>query len=160
MKKVLLALLLASCAGTSQAVRENALLPALQMAWGNEETGVKSDIMHGIEISGVPDTGWLDLMVQNVETALFSGSIEEMRLIDIAILAPYARAGIQDRIDSGEWHFMAAEEPKQQLENFLWAWGLYVGFEAISFGPSPGRHQWLPRYGRVTDEAALAVMAQ
>lgn len=163
MKKLLLAALvaasLASC--MSNQARDEALLPAVNLAWGDSEAGVRSDVERGIadavEDGDLLDSSVLDAVVGQIQDALAEGDRFELRTIPWALLAPYGERGIQDRIDDGEMGEMVAESLRERLRNFTKGFTVLLSKYMLIPASSTKEH-WLPNGGgRATDPVAVAI---
>lgn len=124
MKSILVTMvaLLASCAGTSTAARQEALVPAVVLAWGDSEYGVKSDTLRGIddavEDGDLADASAMIGFVGQVEAALSASNVDMISLSPWSALKGYAERGIDDRIDDGELVEATAVFLRRRLVNF------------------------------------------
>ena len=155
MKNLLIvACLSASC--ISAKARDEALLPAAQLAW----TGVRSDLERGIadavEDGDLADSSVLDALVLHLDEVLaLGGSRVLLRQIPWdPTLRAYAARGIQDCVDDGE--MIADPSYTERLERFSQA------FEQLLVTATPVRrsesYYTLPGIGRTTDHAAIATL--
>jgi len=119
---IILTALLTSCIGTSRAAREEALLPTVVMAWGNETYGVKSDTLRGIadavEDGDLLEDSALLGFVDEIEAALTALDIDMIKLSPWPVLKGYAERGIEDRVEDGELVEQAAVFLRRRLVNF------------------------------------------
>lgn len=126
MKNLLLCIALAasltSCLSGSKAARDEGLLPAASLAWGNDDYGVRSDTLRGIadavDDGDLVDAGALLGFVDQMGDALEARDRSALRTVPWATLSPYAERGIQDRVDDGEMVEQAAVFLTRRLENF------------------------------------------
>lgn len=126
MKNFLLVLALAvsltSCLTGSKVARDEGLMPAAQLAWGNDNYGVRSDTLRGIadalEDGDLVDSGALLGFVEQMGDALELGDRAALRTVPWLTLSPYADRGIDDRVDDGEMVEQAAVFLRRRLENF------------------------------------------
>ena len=146
MKNLLLVALMVAATPSclSQRARDEALLPAMNLAW----TGVRADLERGlddaVEDGDLVDRASLDLLVVQLEEALDSGSRGQLLLVPWAsTLLPYAERGIQDRIDDGQMSDMVAESLRERLRNFT------VGFGQLIAVNLP-KERWLPNGSQIT----------
>lgn len=114
--------LLASCVSTSNAARQDALMPAVVLAWGDVTYGVKSDTLRGIQ-DAVEDGDLYDkapvlLFVDQMDTALSSRDADMIARAPWAVLKGYAGRGIEDRVEDGELVEQAAVLLRRRLANF------------------------------------------
>lgn len=164
MKSLLLAIVmmasLTSC--LSQRARDEALLPAAELAWGDSASGVRSDLERGIadavEDGDLLDSAALDALVLDLDEVLsLGGSRVLLRQIPWDVLRPYAARGIQDRVDDGEISQMIADLSfTERLEQFSLAFAQLL----VSATPvrQSERQYTLPGIGRTTDHAAVATL--
>ena len=120
MKRLLLVLLIAGCAGTR--TRENSLVPALRVA----NDGVELDIERGI--ADAVDDGELtgtaaEMLNERVDD--FMLIIEEGSYVELIAAKSYwaeyrtwAERGIADRVEDGEWSRFVAESATERLDKF------------------------------------------
>lgn len=147
MKNLLLMAFLVVASTTSclsQRARDQALLPAMSLAW----VGVRADLERGladaVEDGDLLDQAPLDGLVAQLDAALDSGSRAQLVLIPWeSTLLPYAERGIQDRIDDGEMSDLVAESLRERLRNFT------AGFGKLIVTNLPREH-WLPNGSQVT----------
>jgi hypothetical protein len=155
---LILAVTLSSC--LSSRARDEGLLPAARMAWGDSTSGVRSDIERGVidavEDGDLADPAPMIEYIEVLEKGLKNGDRVTLTQAPWALLHPYGARGIQDRVDDGEVSPMIATGSLlQRLDNFGYALvklqELYVNL------PMPDRREhWLPNGGgRTTPEYAV-----
>ena len=112
----------ASCASMGTAAREDALLPGVVLAWGDDEYGVKSDTLRGIadavEDGDLADDAAMLGFVAQIEVALNASEIDHVALSPWGVLSGYADRGITDRVDDGELVEATAAFLRRRLVNF------------------------------------------
>lgn len=157
----LVALMATSC--LSAKARDEALLPAASLAWGNSDAGVRSDLERGIadavEDGDLLDSSVLDALVLQLDEVLgLGGSRVLLRQIPWEpTLRSYAARGIQDRVDDGEISQPIADlSYTERLNQFS------LAFAQLLVTATPvrqsERHYTLPGIGRTTDHAAIATL--
>lgn len=158
----LVACLSASC--LSSGARDEALLPAAALAWGNSDAGVRSDLERGIrdavEDGDLADSSVLDTLVLQLDEVLaLGGSRVLLRQIPWDVLRPYAARGVQDRVDDGEISQPIADlSYTERLERFSQAFAeLLVTATPVHQRES---HYTLRGIGRTTDHAAIATLSR
>lgn len=155
MKQLLLTtcLLLGSCLTASKSARNDALLPAAKLAWGDAEYGVQSDTLRGIEDAMTWDANpgtsfdYLFQAVDDMTAALESGDRSALKTIPWHVLFEYADQGIDARINDGEIVEQAAIFLTRRLENFDQAMALLT--DPAYTGLLPVHPQGLPDYPTV-----------
>lgn len=114
----LLLLVAAACSGLS--ARQEALLPAMMLAW----TGVEADVSRGVEESLTAarlDAAAAEaqrLAVSSMTTALQAGNAAGVAKIAWTPLAESAEFGLTQRIDRGELSTGVAGSLRERLKNF------------------------------------------
>ncbi len=159
-----LALLSTSCMSTK--ARDEALLPAAELAWGDSAFGVRSDLERGIadavEDGDLAHSTALDVLVAKLDTVLdLGGSRVLLRQIPWeSTLRPYAARGIQDRVDDGEISQMIADLSfTERLELFSQAFAQLL-VTATPASRSTGTYPSIPGFGPTRDEAAIAILSR
>lgn len=168
MKSLLTAIILmaslTSC--LSQRVRDEALLPAATLAWGDSDAGVRSDLERGIadavEDGDLADSSVLDALVLQLDEVLgLGGSRVLLRQIPWeSTLRPYAARGVQDRVDDGEISQQIADLSfTERLNQFSLTFAQLL-VTAIYARQSESPYPSLPGIGRTTDHAAIATLSR
>jgi len=119
---VVVGLILSSCTSLGRTSRQEALFPAVSMAWGTPEAGVQSDVIRGIE-DALEDGDFLDgtvllSYVDSMSTAIEAEDTIALGLAPWDTLKQFGERGIQDRVDDGEMVEAAAEFLRRRLLNF------------------------------------------
>ena len=116
---IALFIMLPACVGTH--VRDEVLIPAVQMSWIN----VKKDIQRGLEDALskeeiTPDDSVFAIF-EMMDDAIDAGIRQDIMAVPFSVLEPYANKGIQAKIDAGELTPQTAEFLYERLENFKYA---------------------------------------
>ena len=157
MKKLLLVTLVTLSSCLSNQAKDNALMPAMELAWGNSQAGVRSDLERGIadalDDGDLVESIGVNAIVADLEDAISSGDRSALRIIPWAsTLLPYAERGIQDRVDDGEMSDMIAESLRERLRNFT------VGFgQLIAVVYTRPRERWLSNGSQVTPHGTVTL---
>jgi hypothetical protein len=117
-----LVMLLPSCLMASKSARNDTLMPAVALAWGNPEAGVQSDTLRGIH-DAIDDRDLNDAAIllgwtAQITMALELGDRPALQMIPWNQLAPYAARGIDDRVQDGQMVEQAAVFLRRRLDNF------------------------------------------
>jgi hypothetical protein len=147
---VVLAITMTSCIASK--ARENALLPAMNLAW----PGVHADIERGVADAQLPDRSMVDFEIVKIEVALDSGLAADFRVVSWGVLEPFGQRGINDRIADGEMSEMVAESLRERLRNF----GVGLSkMSAVAYRhPAPtDKSVWLSDGTQVTNGRAVFV---
>lgn len=166
--KNLLTLALVACLSLSSCIstkaRDEALLPAATLAWGNSQAGVRSDLERGIadavEDGDLADPAPLDALVLQLDEVLaLGGSRVLLRQIPWeSTLLPYAARGVQDRVDDGEISQMIADVSyMERLNQFSLAFDQLL-VSMIGSPTTEGIYPTIPGIGPTTDPAAAAIL--
>jgi len=119
---VMVGLLLTSCIGTGKAARDEALLPAVRLAWGDSNYGVRADTLRGIEDAtedgDLSDPSAMLAFVDALEEAIVTENSTLIGLSPWGSLKGYAERGIDDRVEDGEMIEQAAAFLRRRLTNF------------------------------------------
>ena len=148
----------------SQAARNDTLMPAVALAWGNQEAGVQSDTLRGIrdalEKREINDAAILLGWTAQITLALDMGDRVSLAAIPWNQLAPYASRGIDSRVADGQMVEQAAVFLRRRLDNFNAAYIAlidpnYVWTDPVQIRSTRTQPATLPSpYGRVPIYAA------
>lgn len=129
---ILMTVLLTSCAGDR--TRQEALLPAMQMAWPQVQYDYEYGVLDGLEADEINDTEW-EMWVargESLSVALGLGvtldeSVPSIETTPWDTMEPWAVRGIQAQLNDGELGANGAMIIVQRLHNFTAAMEIMQG---------------------------------
>jgi hypothetical protein len=145
---IALFLLCSACVGTR--IRENVLIPSVQLAWPNVRADIEYGLMDAVYKEQITSEDSAFTTLQQMDDAVTNGIYEDIIVVPYYILEPYGEQGIQAKIDTGELVPETARFLFDRLKNFRKALDTLKKSTSYLPGPSKKREYWV-----MTDRGSL-----